>query len=215
MSRGAHKLVHNAATTLGFATLLPGIVMLLWFYSAASGVTRHLYTIAVALSVAGAAFLLIAITMRLAQSQQRAGPPPEPAAGGHSNANGQPPAAREEVRRVTELHPIPSYRTVVADTPGEIWTIPRMPLSVGGLSVPQLTPPPLYESVFDGSHNKDSLTLPPRGSRRIESEGDMAARYGGPDPRPHFSIEPLTPPPVYELGGAGVIFTFEVRGDPQ
>jgi len=94
MSHGAQKLVHNAATTLGFAMLLPGIVMLLWFYSAASGVTRDLYTIAVALSIAGAALLLIGITMRLAQPLQRNSPTQDPGAV-QSNASGQLAANRE------------------------------------------------------------------------------------------------------------------------
>jgi len=116
-------------------------------------------------------------------------------------------------RRATELHPIPSYRTVVADAPGAIWTIPRMPLSVGGFSVSQLTPPPLYESVLEG---KDpALTLTPGGSRRLEPHSRATGHPGGLDPGPHFSIEPLTPPPVYELGRAGLVFTFEGRLEPQ
>eukprot|EP00061_Rhincodon_typus_P001318 g14431.t1 len=71
MTNSIQRLVRNMTTTLGFATLLPGIVMLMWFYSATVGVTHSLYTIAVALSVTGAVCLVFAVALRLAMTVRR------------------------------------------------------------------------------------------------------------------------------------------------
>ncbi|XP_067833248.1 uncharacterized protein [Heptranchias perlo] len=197
MSSHTQRLAHRGATTLGFALLIPGVVMLMWFYSAVSGITIKLYTIAVALSIAGATFLIIAITLRITQHFKRGNealgttPQADPTAQ-------EPNRTRHSIHR--DLHQIPSYRTVMADSTGGVWTVPREPLEEGGLQLRQISPPPQYESVVKGGPPLDVSHLASvRVTRRVESEGDAGGRMERLDLEPWSFIEPLTPPPLYHL----------------